>query len=108
MDLLFTVKQFIQPLPDSYKEFKELLHFSFPKLIDTKYLASTSDFKNIKDSTLRALLDHFEKTSHIPAVSAAEDKFGYTLNEEKQHEAAYDAYMTGLCFLAMSNQLGMF
>lgn len=41
-------------------------------------------------------------------MSAVESRFGYTLGEEKLHEAAYDAYLTGLCFLAMSNQLGMF
>lgn len=36
-----------------------------------------------------------------------EDGFcGYTLNDKKEHEAGYDAYITGLCLLGMWNYLG--
>lgn len=31
---------------------------------------------------------------------------GYTLNDGKAHEAGYDAFITGVCFLAMWNHLG--
>lgn len=105
LDLLFTVKQFVRSLPDTYEEFKDLAHFLFPKLLDTKYFACNPEFK-IKDSTLYNLLNHFQKSSDIPKVNVAENGCGYTLNEERLHEAAYDAYVTGLCFLGMSNQIG--
>jgi poly(A)-specific ribonuclease len=35
-----------------------------------------------------------------------EDGRGYTSLDEKYHEAAYDAYITGLCFITMANHLG--
>jgi poly(A)-specific ribonuclease len=31
---------------------------------------------------------------------------GYTTMSDKYHEAAYDAYVTGLCFISMANYLG--
>lgn len=30
----------------------------------------------------------------------------YNLLDDKAHEAGYDAYMTGLCYISMSNYLG--
>ena len=30
----------------------------------------------------------------------------YSTTSEKQHEAGYDAYITGLCFLAMAQYIG--
>lgn len=35
------------------------------------------------------------------------DAQGYHITDEKEHEAGYDAYITGLCFLAMWKYLGM-
>jgi poly(A)-specific ribonuclease len=35
-----------------------------------------------------------------------EEGHGYTTLNEKYHEAAYDAYITGLCFITMANYLG--
>jgi hypothetical protein len=35
-----------------------------------------------------------------------EDGHGYTTSNDKYHEAAYDAYITGLCFITMANYLG--
>ena len=35
-----------------------------------------------------------------------EEGHGYTTLSDKYHEAAYDAYITGLCFISMANYLG--
>jgi len=35
-----------------------------------------------------------------------EEGHGYTTLTDKYHEAAYDAYVTGLCFISMANYLG--
>lgn len=69
-------------------------------------MASTSDFKNIKQTTLDELLTHFQNSNSVPEVDIYQDGVGYKLSEDKFHEAAYDAYITGLCFLAMSRQIG--
>lgn len=82
-----------------------MVHFLFPKLLDTKYFATNPEFK-IKDSTLYSLLDHFQNSTDIPEVKVAGNGLGYNLGYDRLHEAAYDAYITGLCFLGMSNQIG--
>ena len=33
---------------------------------------------------------------------------GYALKDVKEHEAGYDAYMTGVCFLALYDHLSMY
>lgn len=43
----------------------------------------------------------------IPEVDSVQEK-SYTRCNQKIHEAGYDAYMTGLCFIALSNYLGWF
>lgn len=39
-------------------------------------------------------------------IEVEENGAGYDMNCPKEHEAGYDAYITGLCFLAMWNNLG--
>jgi hypothetical protein len=39
-------------------------------------------------------------------AESEEEGCGYTTLNDKYHEAAYDAYITGLCFITMANHLG--
>lgn len=39
-------------------------------------------------------------------AESEEDGHGYSSLDDKYHEAAYDAYITGLCFITMANHLG--
>ena len=39
-------------------------------------------------------------------IVAAPDFPAYDVLDNKSHEAGYDAFMTGLCFISMSNFLG--
>jgi hypothetical protein len=57
MDLCFLVNQFIAPLPESLKEFKDILKEHLPYICDTKLMANTTPFKeDIADSSLEELL----------------------------------------------------
>lgn len=38
-------------------------------------------------------------------ISASAEGRGYHQTDDKQHEAGYDAYITGLCFLSMHSHL---
>lgn len=106
IDLLHTIRQFYMPLPDSYEEFKELLHTIFPLILDTKYMCSAPPFKDILTTTaLVNLLNALkEKPFSMPDVDCEEGK-GYKSVELKYHEAGFDAYMTGLVFLSLGNFL---
>lgn len=107
LDLAHTINQFCEPLPDSYLDFKALANSLFPKIIDTKLMANTSPFKQeILNSSLEELFKAVQQTPYsLPRLTARTEELGYSLGAGKYHEAAYDAFVTGLCFIAMSNRL---
>ena len=107
LDLAHTIHQFCQPLPDSYLDFKSLANSLFPNIIDTKLMANTSPFKQeILNSSLEELYKAVQQSPyHLPSVTAKRAELGYSQGADKYHEAAYDAFITGLCFIAMSNRL---
>ena len=103
MDLLFLMTHFHSPiLPESWIDCKALLHSYFPIIYDTKILAT--DYCLRDDPRSRTQL---------------EDIYGHTLSiypewknllrtntqselDEQAHDAAFDAYMTGVCFCGLS------
>ncbi|XP_012258948.2 poly(A)-specific ribonuclease PARN-like [Athalia rosae] len=107
LDLCHIVHQFFTPLPESYYEFKSLVHCLFPKLLDTKIMCQSSQFReSIPCSILNALHETVSKPPYcIPEIDAVPDQ-SYSSLVDKSHEAGYDAYITGLCFISLSNYLG--
>ncbi|OWF39732.1 Poly(A)-specific ribonuclease PARN [Mizuhopecten yessoensis] len=110
LDLIHTLHQFFYPLPESYAEFKDMSLSAFPKLLDTKLMASTSPFKErIMNTTLADLQKILEvKPFQKPQVEMPEKFTKYSVEKGPLHEAGYDAYLTGICFICMSNYLGTF
>ncbi|XP_060064209.1 poly(A)-specific ribonuclease PARN-like isoform X2 [Ylistrum balloti] len=110
LDLIHILHQFFYPLPESYEEFKDMSMSAFPKLLDTKLMASTSPFKdrimNTGLSDLQKILEF--KPFQKPQVEIEEKFNKYTTEKGPLHEAGYDAYLTGICFICMSNFLGTF
>ncbi|CAK1546976.1 unnamed protein product [Leptosia nina] len=106
LDLLHTLNHFFQPLPSDYQSFKEFAHCMFPRILDTKYMSSLPPFKDkVNSSVLQHLLATLsESPFSLPEIDSAEGR-GYKYADDKQHEAGYDAYVTGLCFLAMHTHL---
>jgi poly(A)-specific ribonuclease len=69
----------------------------------------TQNREEIRNSSLEELLktvknDPYKIPEMIPDKS--QGLAGYSLGEtnEKYHEAGYDAFITGLCFIALSNR----
>lgn len=65
----------------------------------------------LKDLISSNVLPHLVETVNrspfvIPPIEIEENAEGYDLKDPKEHEAGYDAYITGLCFMAMWNYLG--
>ncbi|KAM7147783.1 poly(A)-specific ribonuclease PARN isoform 5-T5 [Molossus nigricans] len=108
LDVMHTVHQFCCPLPEDLNEFKEMTTFVFPRLLDTKLMASTQPFKDIINNTSLAELEKRLKETPFnpPKVESAEGFPSYDTASEQLHEAGYDAYITGLCFISMTNYLG--
>ncbi|XP_030047817.1 poly(A)-specific ribonuclease PARN-like [Microcaecilia unicolor] len=92
-------------------EFKEVTSSCvLPRLLDTKLMASTQPFKEIINNTSLAELESRLKETPFkpPTVESAEGFPSYDTASEQLHEAGYDAYITGLCFISMANFLGSF
>ncbi|XP_073916156.1 poly(A)-specific ribonuclease PARN isoform X3 [Castor canadensis] len=110
LDIMHTVHQFYCPLPADLREFKEMTTCVFPRLLDTKLMASTQPFKDIINNTSLAELEKRLKETPFnpPKVESAEGFPSYDTASEQLHEAGYDAYITGLCFISMADYLGSF
>ncbi|CAH3997884.1 poly(A)-specific ribonuclease PARN-like [Pieris brassicae] len=106
LDLLHTLNHFFQPLPVDYSSFKEFAHCMFPRVLDTKYMSSLPPFK---DKLTSSILQHLlvtlsQRPFSMPEIDSVDGR-GYRQTPHKQHEAGYDAYVTGLCFLSMHAHL---
>ncbi|XP_033838964.1 poly(A)-specific ribonuclease PARN [Periophthalmus magnuspinnatus] len=110
LDVMHTIHQFYCPLPEDLQEFKEVTMCVFPRLLDTKLMSSTQPFKELITNTSLAELEKQLKESPFkcPQVVTADGFPSYDTAQEQLHEAGYDAYITGLCFISMANYLGSF
>ncbi|XP_041086376.1 poly(A)-specific ribonuclease PARN-like isoform X2 [Polyodon spathula] len=110
LDVMHTIHQFYCPLPEELNGFKEVTLCVFPRLLDTKLMASTHPFKELILNTPLAELEKRLKEAPFksPKVDSAEGFQSYNTASEQLHEAGYDAYITGLCFISMANFLGSF
>ena len=99
LDLLYTLEQFVAPLPEDYDEFKELIKTSLPKIVDTKLMALTPP---LKEDIISSILEDMVKTVNqapfeLPKLTSGLDQPGYSLEStDKYHEAGYDAFITGI------------
>lgn len=107
LDIMYLTNQFFQELPEDYGEFKKLIHEKFPNIIDTKFIANSEKFKEIFSSTV--LNDVYERLQKKPFNKVDvkwEDEYNtYSLETPKEHEAGYDSFLTGYCFLLLLNHL---
>uniref|UniRef100_A0A182SUM6 Uncharacterized protein n=1 Tax=Anopheles maculatus TaxID=74869 RepID=A0A182SUM6_9DIPT len=103
LDLFYVLRQFFKPLPADYQEFKRITKEYFPLLLDTKYLCTNAEIKvNVNSSVLAHVYDAVSQPPFsIPTVHPELPDHQYSVDDEKKHEAGYDAYLTGLCFLGL-------
>ena len=81
-----------------WRSYVRILHFT-----DTKLIASSSPLKEEIPGTS---LEELHKILDIPKVPSAKDHPGYDqVDNDKYHEAGYDAYVTGLCLIGLNNKL---
>lgn len=109
MDLSFLMSHFHGDIPDDYSDMKVLLRSQFPIIYDTKTVATESPFGLGREADMltTSLQNVFE------AIVARRNESGRSFldsirnctkdsdSEQSQHEAAYDAYLTGSIFAAV-------
>ena len=80
---------------------------------DTKLMATTTPLREeIFNSTLEDLVKTISKAPFkFPEVVSEKDNSGYEMGDkaiEKYHEAGYDAFITGLCFIGKNSDIYYF
>ncbi|CAN2390635.1 poly(A)-specific ribonuclease, partial [Pristimantis euphronides] len=110
LDVMHTIHQFYFRLPDDMEEFKKLTSCVLPRVLDTKLMASTQPFKAIISHTVLAELEKRLQMAPFkpPEVVSAKGFPSYNTGAGQLHEAGYDAYITGRCFVSMADYLGSF
>ena len=121
-DLLFLMSHFHNPkLPEDWSDCKQLLSNYFPLIYDTKCLAIEYCSSMFRENDNNNNSNAMKSQTHLEAVyqRALLDfpKWNRTFDsnngnnsddhqhEEQAHDAAYDAYMTGAAFHALSNNI---
>lgn len=104
-DLLFFTNSFHGFLPDTYREFKNLLQTLFPSVYDTRYLMNNVPglLGQFEQNTVSKGLGDFydflvsrDSNYKKPLLAGIFQRYAH---ETFRHEAGYDAYMTGCCFI---------
>ncbi|ORY05144.1 ribonuclease H-like domain-containing protein [Clohesyomyces aquaticus] len=102
-DLVNVYQCFIGPLPATLEEFNEELHKLFPKIVDTKYLATYGCGDINPSASLEEVAEEL-KTQPLPAITIHGNHSKYT-DREALHEAGYDSLLTATIMLRLSTKL---
>ncbi|XP_063228329.1 pre-piRNA 3'-exonuclease trimmer-like isoform X3 [Bacillus rossius redtenbacheri] len=111
LDLMFMYSQFHEPLPAQYLKFKKKISELFPTVFDTKYVS----FELMKElrkedkwvsNILEEMYTYFKEARgreivmYSPLVEST-NGFHSSDVKKKFHEAGWDSYCTGFCFVKM-------
>lgn len=106
-DLMQIMRQFFSSqLPENFDDFKSMTNSLFPKILDTKYMASVAPLKELISNTALAEMEKILSKDTFPKIHIENSQ--YSTENEKLHEAGYDAYLTGCCYLKMLHYLESF
>ncbi|OMJ71027.1 hypothetical protein SteCoe_30873 [Stentor coeruleus] len=106
-DLGYVYSHFVDSLGMSLDEFRVDVRTLFPDIYDTKTLAKSIDIQALNRLNLAGLYRcclHSTDFKNTVRFSLDENFHSY-LDEDKSHEAAYDAYITGVTFLHLREYL---
>jgi poly(A)-specific ribonuclease len=109
LDLMYLINQCFKDLPEDYNEFKKIVHQIFPNIIDTKFIANSEKFKEtFNSSVLKNVYERILMAPFKPVKYEWENPYlTYDLEDQnmKEHEAGFDAFLTGYIFLVILDYL---
>ncbi|KAL9079827.1 MAG: hypothetical protein Q9157_001336 [Trypethelium eluteriae] len=86
IDLIYLYHTFLGPLPQTVEEYASIIHKLFPRVMDTKYIATHNVGKIKPDSSLDSLHLKYDATTAY-------------------HEAGYDSLLTARVLIRLSTKL---
>ncbi|CAL8580912.1 hypothetical protein XPA_006628 [Xanthoria parietina] len=100
LDLIYLYACFFGPLPDQVEDFQRIIHDLFPRIIDTKYLA-THDNPDMAALNLEQL-DRILHPQAQPVIELHPGHTKYAVDSDSTHEAGFDSFMTARLLLRSS------
>ncbi|KAF2686406.1 CAF1-domain-containing protein [Lentithecium fluviatile CBS 122367] len=102
-DLVYFYRTFVGPLPDTLEEFRDAIHELFPRIVDTKYLATHAGGDLNASPTLQEIAEKLEKQP-LPDIATASHHDKYE-NKQAFHEAGFDSLLTATIMIRLSAKL---
>jgi DNA polymerase III epsilon subunit-like protein len=110
MDIMFLLTHFhSHKLPESYTDMKALVRQYFPVVYDTKVVATEcstpwkNDNTNLSNLYQKAVTENGSLQNKIAVVTACGNND--PSNQDQEHEAAYDAFMTGAIYIGLCKHI---
>ncbi|KAK8747010.1 hypothetical protein OTU49_016944 [Cherax quadricarinatus] len=107
LDLFHMMEKMVQPLPEKWEQFKNVFKCNVPTVYDTKLIAKDPPFcVDIPFTSLGNLFSELCSKFSPPQFVIENGYKSYKIGtNSKAHDAGYDAFMTGVCFIAMIKKL---
>lgn len=104
-DLVYLTQTFEGWLPEDLISFKSFVQDKFPRIIDTKFIATeqTPLSGSSNESSLHALWKRYEEQSTRHEIILHRDSSGY--QESQIHESGYDSWITAQLFVKLVDNL---
>ncbi|EDU42758.1 CAF1 family ribonuclease [Pyrenophora tritici-repentis] len=103
-DIVYLYRTFVGQLPDTLQGFQDAIHGLFPKIIDTKYLATHAEGDLNASPTLQDIAMRLN-TQPLPHIITHADYPKYQ-DTEAFHEAGYDSLLTATIMIKLAAKLG--
>ncbi|KAJ4363390.1 hypothetical protein N0V83_009683 [Neocucurbitaria cava] len=103
-DIVYLYRTFVGELPETLQGFQDAIHKLFPKIIDTKYLATHAEGDLNASPTLEEIAKGLSKQI-LPSIITDADHSKYQ-ETEAFHEAGYDSLLTATIMLRLAAKLG--
>ncbi|KAF1942875.1 CAF1-domain-containing protein [Clathrospora elynae] len=103
-DIVYFYRTFVGELPDTLQGFQDAIHELFPKIIDTKYLATHAEGDLNASPTLQEIAEGISN-QWLPRIVTHADHSKYQ-NTEAFHEAGYDSLLTATIMIRLAAKIG--
>ncbi|KAF2027956.1 CAF1-domain-containing protein [Setomelanomma holmii] len=104
-DIVYFYRAFVGQLPDTLQDFNDAIHEIFPKIVDTKYLATHAEGDLNASPTLQEIAEGLSNQP-LPTIVTHPDHSKYQ-EIEAFHEAGYDSLLTATIMIRLAAKLGM-
>ncbi|KNG48281.1 hypothetical protein TW65_05190 [Stemphylium lycopersici] len=103
-DIVYLYRTFVGQLPDTLQGFQDAIHELFPRIIDTKYLATHAEGDLNASPTLQDISQSLSRQP-LPEIITHTDHSKYQ-DKEAFHEAGYDSLLTATIMIKLAAKLG--